>query len=59
MKRIIRLLFYIPILPLLIILCIALALHWLTEKTLDFIDEIMDKYSYYIRTKFPKLILEE
>ena len=56
MKRIIRLLFYIPILPLIIIHYVALPTHWFLEKTLDFIHEVMDKYSYGVRTKFPELM---
>ena len=56
MKRIIRKLFYIPILPLIIIHYVALPTHWVMEKTLDFVQEIMDQYASSIRKKFPWLI---
>jgi len=59
MKRIIRKLFYIPILPLIIIHYIALPLHWVTEKTLDFIHEIMDQYGIAVRNKFSWLMNQE
>lgn len=58
-KKLKRLLFQIPIVPLFIVYCIFSPIHWISEKVVDFCAWTSYGYGVWLRKRFPKLIVKK